>query len=417
MKAGLASMLWNLALIPSEISRGYCASRIRSILCTGIFLWAVGSSIVGSGAAALGSFVLIVSPIPSNGRITGAGLNCGSTGTGACSTVLVSEDSVTLTLTAEPAPGYQVGSWSGCPSPNGASCTLSTAGASALIVSVSFTQTTYLLTVSPTPANGRITGAGLNCGSTGTGVCSVEVGSGTAVTLTAEPAPGYQVGSWSGCPSPSGASCTLSMTEARTVSVTFLEAPTLTSPAPLSTLPGGSVTFAWTTGGIGAQEYWLYVGSTVGGYDYFTHREGAALSQIVNGLPTNGSTIYVRLWWRLGPTWALSDSGYADYTFTAASADNPVLTSPAPLSTLPGASTTFAWTTGGIGAQEYWLYVGSTPGGYDYFTHSTGSALSQIVNGLPTDGRPVFVRLWWRLGPTWSLSDSGYADYTFTAFH
>jgi hypothetical protein len=30
------------------------------------------------------------------------------------------------------------------------------------------------------------------------------------------------------------------------------------------------------------------------------------------------------------------------------------------------------------------------------------------VSGLPTDGRTIYVRLWWRIGGSWFFGDSTY---------
>jgi serine protease len=84
------------------------------------------------------------------------------------------------------------------------------------------------------------------------------------------------------------------------------------------------------------------------------------------------------------------------------------MTSPAPGSTLPGSSVTFAWTAGS-GVTEYWLHVGSTPGGSDLYNRTQGSTLSGTVTGLPTDGRPLYVRLWSLIG-AWQ-----WIDYVYTA--
>src|SRR5437867_11912036 len=84
-------------------------------------------------------------------------------------------------------------------------------------VAVTFTPVAYTLTVSPTPSNGTISGPGIGC----PGDCSESVAGGTSVALTASPAPGYQLGVWSGCQSVNGLVCTVQMTQARTVAVTF----------------------------------------------------------------------------------------------------------------------------------------------------------------------------------------------------
>ena len=84
----------------------------------------------------------------------------------------------------------------------------------------------------------------------------------------------------------------------------------ITTPAPGSTLTASTVTFQWT-GGTGVSDYWLTVGTTVGGQTSLA-RNGTSLSATVAGLPTNGSTLYVRLYSLIGGTWLSND-----YTYTA----------------------------------------------------------------------------------------------------
>ena len=85
----------------------------------------------------------------------------------------------------------------------------------------------------------------------------------------------------------------------------------LTTPVPGSTLPGASVTFGWTPG-IGVTQYFLYLGSALGTNDLFGQSQ-TSLSVTVSGLPTDGRTIYVRLWSLLAGIWRFND-----YTYTAA---------------------------------------------------------------------------------------------------
>jgi hypothetical protein len=86
----------------------------------------------------------------------------------------------------------------------------------------------------------------------------------------------------------------------------------MSSPANTATLAGSSVNFQWTTG-TGAVEYWLAVSKVgVGGQELYYSDEGTNLSQVVSGLPTNGSTVYVRLWSKINGAWP-----YFDYTYTA----------------------------------------------------------------------------------------------------
>jgi cytochrome c peroxidase len=180
--------------------------------------------------------------------------------------------------------------------------------------------------------------------------------------------------------------------------------PGITSPAPGSTLPGTTVTFAWNPTE-GALEYWLEVGTTPGGASLYNASIGTALSAEVTGLPTGGAPVYARLSVHTGTGWQ-----NADYTFTAAPTPaQATITTPAPGSQLPGTAVTFAWTAG-EGVLEYWLEVGTTPGGANLYNASTGTALSAAVTGLPTGGGPVHARLSSRRVSGWQN-----ADFVFTA--
>lgn len=72
------------------------------------------------------------------------------------------------------------------------------------------------------------------------------------------------------------------------------------TPPPGSTLSGNTVTFTWSADG-GASAYWLDIGSMLGGNDIYQSGDlGNVLSATVNGLPANGSQIYVTLWSMVG---------------------------------------------------------------------------------------------------------------------
>jgi hypothetical protein len=141
-----------------------------------------------------------------------AGINCGRT----CSANYTSGTSVTLT--ASSASGSTFGGWSGSCSGTG-TCTVSMAQARSVTASFNAAATNYNLSVSKTGVgNGTVTSnpAGINCGST----CSAGYTSGTSVTLTANPASGSTFGGWSGSCSGTG-TCTVSMTQARSVTASF----------------------------------------------------------------------------------------------------------------------------------------------------------------------------------------------------
>ena len=86
----------------------------------------------------------------------------------------------------------------------------------------------------------------------------------------------------------------------------------LTTPTPGSTLPGSTVTFGWTAGS-GATAYWLDLESVASGNQYFQSGNlGNVTSVTVNGLPTNGSTVYATLYSMVGGQWLPNA-----YTYTA----------------------------------------------------------------------------------------------------
>ena len=181
----------------------------------------------------------------------------------------------------------------------------------------------------------------------------------------------------------------------------------ITSPVPGSTLSGSSAIFNWTAGS-GATAYWLDIGSSAGGSQYVQSGNlGNVLTYTANGLPTNGSTVYVTLYSLVSGTWLSNAYTYTAYNLAAAGG---VLTSPNPGSTLTSSTVTFGWTAG-AGASNYWLDVGSTPGGNQYFQSGPlGNVLTTTVSGLPTDGSTIYVTLYSLIGGAWSGN-----AYTYTA--
>ena len=72
------------------------------------------------------------------------------------------------------------------------------------------------------------------------------------------------------------------------------------TPTPGSTLSGNVATFTWCAG-LGATAYWMDVGSTLGGNNYYQSGNlGNVLTTTVYSLPADGSQIYVTLWSLVG---------------------------------------------------------------------------------------------------------------------
>jgi hypothetical protein len=87
---------------------------------------------------------------------------------------------------------------------------------------------------------------------------------------------------------------------------------TLISPAPSTVLAGASVKFTWSSAS-GATGYALRLGTTAGGNNLYGSGVITGTSATSTNLPTNGETIYARLYTYYG-----SANVYTDYVYTAA---------------------------------------------------------------------------------------------------
>src|SRR5207249_2413971 len=150
-------------------------------------------------------------------------------------------------------------------------------------------------------------------------------------------------------------------------------------------LPISNVQFQWT-GGSGVATYWLSVGTTQGGGTIYDADQGLALSRTVSNLPTDGSTVYVRLLSYISGGWQFNDYTYQASSPTPAKAE---LTTPPPGSTLSASTVQFQW-TGGSGVSDAWLSIGTTPGGGTIYDADQGVSLSHTVSNLPTDGSTFY---------------------------
>jgi hypothetical protein len=182
------------------------------------------------------------------------------------------------------------------------------------------------------------------------------------------------------------------------------DAAALTAPAAGSTLPGATVTFNWSAG-TGVAGYYIMVGEWAGGNTLFERNMGTQRSVTVEGLPTDGRMIYVRLWSLLDGEWESRDA-----QFRAAGVQTPAraeLTAPAPGAVLPGASANFEWSAGAA-VRRYYLFVGLWPGGNTLFSRDMEQARGATVANLPAAGQTIYVRLWSLIDDEWIPFDAIY---------
>ena len=194
------------------------------------------------------------------------------------------------------------------------------------------------------------------------------------------------------------------------IAVTFSGSPGIYSPVASSALTSAPTSFQWF-GYPGATAYSLDIGKEQGGNEYYQSGSlsSSTISQTVSSLPSDGSTVWARWYYLTGGTWQ-----FTDYSYTAlgGSASKGAITSPAPGSTLTGASVAFTWTPG-TGATAYWIDAGSSVGGSQYYkSGNLNNTITATVPGLPTNGTLVYITLYSLVGGQWFSN-----AYQYTAFN
>jgi hypothetical protein len=141
-----------------------------------------------------------------------AGIDCGAT----CSYAFAYNTSVTLSAVA--AVGSTFSGWNGAGCSGTGACTV-TMG-SARSVTATFAQNTYTLVITKDgTGSGTITSSpsGINCGA----ICSYAFAYNTSVTLTAVASAGSTFSGWSDSNCPANGTCSVTMDAARSVTATF----------------------------------------------------------------------------------------------------------------------------------------------------------------------------------------------------
>jgi hypothetical protein len=158
-----------------------------------------------------------------------------------------------------------------------------------------------------------------------------------------------------------------------------------------------TVTFNWTAGS-GSSAYWLDIGNVPTGNQYYQSGNlGNVLTTTASNLPSDGSTLYVTLYSLVGGQWLANT-----YTYTAfnPSQYTGVMLTPTPGSILSGNVVTFTWSAGAT--YDYWLDVGSSPGGHQYYqSGDLGNVLTTTVYTLPADGSRIAVTLYSLVSGQW----------------
>ncbi len=192
--------------------------------------------------------------------------------------------------------------------------------------------------------------------------------------------------------------------------------PTMLAPALGSVLPGSSATFSWTSNGSPVTKWALEGGSALGGGDLFHDGGtlGANTTFTATNLPTDGRTIYIQLWYLANGSWDVLQVQYTAASSGGGSGSGPTMLAPALGSVLPGSSVTFSWSANGVSEDvTWWIHVGTSQGTKNIKNTGAieGSTLSTTISGLPTNGSPVWVRLWFSVPSGWEFIDVQYTAH------
>ncbi|MFO7545575.1 MAG: InlB B-repeat-containing protein [Trueperaceae bacterium] len=172
---------------------------------------------------ALNDYTLTVVPVPTAGKVTGSGLDCGDGATEpATDCALTVPYDTSVTLTAVPVSHHVFDTWIGCVPTAVNPCTTNvTADAN---VSATFVPDEHELAVAFVGlGSGRVTSSptGIDC-ATNDDACSAIFDHGTAVALTAAPdAPASSFGGWSGCDGVADDVCAITLTDDAGVTASF----------------------------------------------------------------------------------------------------------------------------------------------------------------------------------------------------
>lgn len=198
------------------------------------------------------------------------------------------------------------------------------------------------------------------------------------------------------------------------ISGSVASSPAIYSPTAGSVLAGSTVQLDWRSNGTNVTRYWLYAGNTQGSSGYLNRSMGTATTYTLTGLPTNGSKVFVRLWYYTN-RW-----NYKDHQYTATggnsggtnTSDEPEIISPAPGSLLKQSSVTLNWVDNNFNPSNYWIYIGTAQGSYNiHSSGSLGTANEYSFSGIPLGQSAIFIRLWYYSGSTgWKFTDHEYSS-------
>ncbi len=183
-------------------------------------------------------------------------------------------------------------------------------------------------------------------------------------------------------------------------SLDLVQLPFLSTPEVEETFERSDQWFVWDTNGRDADAWYLRVGSSKNGGDYY---DSGILRADTDGiwvenLPTDGSTVHATFYWFINGSWR-----WRNYEYTAANF-SPTMTSPAAGTVLTSDEVIFAWDSQGQPVTAWTLEVESEAFASDivFSGEMTGDTFGYWVQNVPTDGRSIYARLGWEIDGQWT---------------
>lgn len=186
----------------------------------------------------------------------------------------------------------------------------------------------------------------------------------------------------------------------------------MTSPMPATTLDGSTEKFSWHSAKSNVSKWWLYIGNSIGGSQYYNSGNlGESTHQIVKSLPSDGSTIYSRLWYYQNGAWYFIDTTYTAAT-DGTTSSLPEIVLPESNSKL-GSSINLVWSNNNK-VTSWWIYAGNSLDSNSYYDSGNipdAATNSRVVTGIPQDGSVVYIKLWYKTQGIWRSVNSSYVSH------
>lgn len=182
--------------------------------------------------------------------------------------------------------------------------------------------------------------------------------------------------------------------------------PAITAPITGSILNSEKTLVSWEPNRFDGEviQYQIRAGSTPGGSQYYIRTQGTNQPRTINGLPSDGSKVYIQLRYKTMDGWTINPA----IEFTTSETTYPEITSPTPGSTLTAGKTVVSWEPNDLASDivQYQVRAGSTPGGSDYYIRTQGTNNSRTLTGLPNDGSTVFFQLRYKTLQGWKVNQA-----------